>query len=318
LGDACDNCILVDNDDQLNSDNDSHGDLCDNCPDIDNEDQADADSDGAGDVCDICPNHPLDDCCNPVGSNSPPEVTSLSADTVQPSPDEYIYIAEMTDPDCDGSELTLAIENYPSWCTVNADTLRGYVACDYVDTSFSVIASDGDMADTLVVSLAIDHSNQAPQITDTATYVMVKNKTEYAYYPSFNDPDDMSHTINYLAYPSWCLVQNDSIIGTVPDSLSTQALTVVVEDYCKADTLSFDVSTFICGDTNGDGNVNVSDAVWIINYVFIGGDPPDPIEAGDCNCDGNCNVSDAVYVINYVFIGGNAPCDTNGDDIPDC
>jgi hypothetical protein len=75
---------------------------------------------------------------------------------------------------------------------------------------------------------------------------------------------------------------------------------------------------FTCGDANSDGAVNVSDAVHIINYVFIGGDAPDPLESGDTNCDSSVNVSDAVWVINYVFIGGNAPCDTNGDEIPDC
>ena len=29
-----------------------------------------------------------------------------------------------------------------------------------------------------------------------------------------------------------------------------------------------------CGDANADGHVNVSDAVYIINQVFKGGDPP--------------------------------------------
>jgi plastocyanin len=76
--------------------------------------------------------------------------------------------------------------------------------------------------------------------------------------------------------------------------------------------------SYLCGDANSDSNVNVSDAVQIINYVFIGGAAPDPLAAGDANCDGNVNVSDAVWVINYVFIGGNAPCDTDGDDVPDC
>jgi len=82
-------------------------------------------------------------------------------------------------------------------------------------------------------------------------------------------------------------------------------------------------SDYICGDANGDSDVNVSDAVYIINYVFVGGDPPDPLEIADCNCDTDVNVSDAVYIINYVFVGGNEPCDINppspnGDEIPDC
>jgi Family of unknown function (DUF6345)/Dockerin type I domain len=78
------------------------------------------------------------------------------------------------------------------------------------------------------------------------------------------------------------------------------------------------IASYQCGDANSDQIVNVSDAVWIINYVFVGGDPPNPIESGDCNCDDTCNVSDAVWIINYVFVGGNTPCDTNGDTQPDC
>ncbi len=79
-----------------------------------------------------------------------------------------------------------------------------------------------------------------------------------------------------------------------------------------------------CGDANNDGSVNVSDAVFVINYVFIvGSPPPQPIPAcGDANNDASINVSDAVYVINFVFIVGSpspSDCspgswDTNGGD----
>ncbi|NIP41716.1 MAG: hypothetical protein GWO41_12640 [candidate division Zixibacteria bacterium] len=63
-----------------------------------------------------------------------------------------------------------------------------------------------------------------------------------------------------------------------------------------------------CGDANDDASVNVSDAVWIVNYVFIGGSEPLPVLAcGDANTDGSVNVSDAVWVINFVFVGGGPP-----------
>ena len=67
---------------------------------------------------------------------------------------------------------------------------------------------------------------------------------------------------------------------------------------------------YICGDANSDDHVNVSDAVFIINYVFVqGSEPPDPMESADVNCDDKVNVSDAVYIINYVFNqGSSVPC----------
>lgn len=74
----------------------------------------------------------------------------------------------------------------------------------------------------------------------------------------------------------------------------------------------------VCGDVNDDRKINVSDAVYIINYVFAGGDPPVYLRTGDVNCDDSTNVSDAVWIINHVFVGGNAPCDLDGDSEPDC
>jgi hypothetical protein len=65
----------------------------------------------------------------------------------------------------------------------------------------------------------------------------------------------------------------------------------------------------ICGDANSDETVNISDAVYIINYVFVGGGPPVPRACGDANSDGTVNISDAVYIINYVFVGGGPPED---------
>jgi len=69
----------------------------------------------------------------------------------------------------------------------------------------------------------------------------------------------------------------------------------------------FECESFIYGDANGDLEINVADAVYVINYVFKEGPAPEPMEAGDANCDGECNVGDAVYLINYVFNEGPEP-----------
>lgn len=62
----------------------------------------------------------------------------------------------------------------------------------------------------------------------------------------------------------------------------------------------------IRGDANGDGSIDVGDAVHIVNYIFKGGLPPGTYE-GDANGDGTINVGDSVYIINYIFKGGPPP-----------
>ena len=68
-----------------------------------------------------------------------------------------------------------------------------------------------------------------------------------------------------------------------------------------------DLAPYICGDANADESINVGDAVFLINYIFKGGNPPVPRCVGDANDDDAVNVGDAVYLINYIFKGGNPP-----------
>jgi hypothetical protein len=101
-------------------------------------------------------------------------------------------------------------------------------------------------------------------------------------------------------------------VSGVPADTGTITFTARVEDEVGAfgeRQFLIEVGIFyVCGDANGDAAVNVGDAVYIINFVFKGGDAPNPIESGDANCDGQTNVGDAVYLINFVFKGGPNPC----------
>jgi len=72
----------------------------------------------------------------------------------------------------------------------------------------------------------------------------------------------------------------------------------------------FSFTTISRGDANGDESINIADAIFIINYIFTQGPPPDPVIAGDSNCDGWPTIADAVYLVNYIFKSGPPPgCD---------
>jgi len=72
---------------------------------------------------------------------------------------------------------------------------------------------------------------------------------------------------------------------------------------------SYNAPWYMRGDANGDWVVSVTDVVYLINYLFIGGPGPEVWQTGDANCDETINVSDVVYLINYLFINGPPPCD---------
>ncbi len=70
----------------------------------------------------------------------------------------------------------------------------------------------------------------------------------------------------------------------------------------------FSAVAYLCGDADGSGTITISDAVYLINYIFAGGPAPNPLLSGDADCSGSITISDAVYMINYIFGGGPAPC----------
>ena len=67
-------------------------------------------------------------------------------------------------------------------------------------------------------------------------------------------------------------------------------------------------SFYFTGDVTGDSEVDIVDIVFLINYLYVGALPPDPLFLGDVNCDDLVNIEDVVYLINYLFHEGPEPC----------
>ena len=71
------------------------------------------------------------------------------------------------------------------------------------------------------------------------------------------------------------------------------------------------------GDCNGDGDEDLSDAVFHLGFLFTGGDPSDCPEACDVNDDSFEDISDPIYLLAYVFTGGPSPAPPFLDCGPD-
>ena len=69
----------------------------------------------------------------------------------------------------------------------------------------------------------------------------------------------------------------------------------------------FNAPDFIRGDANGVEPVDLSDAVFIPEFLFLGGPVPRVWQAADVNDDERINVSDPVYLLGHLFRGGPAP-----------
>jgi hypothetical protein len=64
---------------------------------------------------------------------------------------------------------------------------------------------------------------------------------------------------------------------------------------------------FIRSDANYDRLVNISDSIFILTYLFLGGADPACLDAVDSNDTGALDLSDAVYLLNHLFLGSPPP-----------
>jgi hypothetical protein len=162
LGDACDNCPEDANLDQADADADTVGDVCDNCSAIANTDQTNSDTDTLGNVCDNCPTvanedqtnndaDTLGDACDNCDVVSNEDQTNSDVDTLGDACDNCPYVdnEDQADEDVDGDgdacDNCLTVAN-PTQANSDADTLGD--ACDNCDAVANEDQTNSD-ADTL-------------------------------------------------------------------------------------------------------------------------------------------------------------------------
>ena len=68
-----------------------------------------------------------------------------------------------------------------------------------------------------------------------------------------------------------------------------------------------DQSIFTRGDPNGDGRMDLSDAVALLLHLFAGWDRIPCRKSADANDDGVLDTADAVSILAHLFAGGAPP-----------
>ncbi|MCK5126177.1 MAG: dockerin type I repeat-containing protein [candidate division Zixibacteria bacterium] len=145
-------------------------------------------------------------------------------------------------------------------------------------------------------------------------YELMRGSEGYSLYNS-SSPDsvavDLSTLITYGVYDISVSDTIDilQVISTGKSGLS-DFLAEMEKTYQWAENHEVYVNPSCCilpGDVNHDGEVNLGDAVYLIDYIFRGGPPPPCMAEADVNIDGAVNIGDVVFLINYIFKGGQPP-----------
>jgi hypothetical protein len=58
------------------------------------------------------------------------------------------------------------------------------------------------------------------------------------------------------------------------------------------------------GDANATASVDISDAIYILNFLFLGGPAPACQAVADANASGELDISDPVALLTSLFVGG--------------
>jgi len=218
-----------------------------------------------------------------AGNQRPMILSPATADATEDV--VFNYLAVAMDPD--GPSPAISFEDYAFWMTPSGDEISGTPLEGYVDTSFTVIASDGDLADTIGVVVTVIPVNDRPTITSPATAVATVD-VMFSYIATADDPDG-TPAISFEDIASWMGISGDEILGVPPSGSPDTSFTVIASDSELADTVEVSVTVveagdcaYVPGDVNGDGSATLLDITPLSNYTVpgLGGDPP----AYYCDC----------------------------------
>ena len=157
---------------------------------------------------------------------------------------------------------------------------------------------------------------------------------DLTFFAMSNSMPPYTNSIDYPQYGEIPLVKLVADVYDIPDTMTdrTANIHVVTEplyNFCFTDPYgncigyvegeldttkvtitdgSLTVLVPICGDIDGsDGNPNVADLTYFVEYLFFEEPPPPVIEMANVDGDDGINVADLIYLVDFLFFSGPAP-----------
>ncbi len=179
----------------------------------------------------------------------------------------------------------------------------------------------------LLIKAIVDVSTVPDTLTERTVNVIVQ--TDFKDHFGLSRPDGTSIPWVYVNQPDTNCFLCTGWIGDVCmswirvtygpcDSISIDTISVAVLDTANVKVYDgsltiLQIPPYTCGNTDGDpqGAIDISDLVYLVEYMFSGGPEPQPFISGDVNCDTAVDIGDLVAMVEYMFSSGGVICPNN-------
>ena len=259
------------------ADNDGVIDVEDNCVNTDNPGQEDGDADGAGDVCDNC-------------------LVDSNEDQADSDGDGLGDVCEQVNDDCEGA--------------IGLDLSEGSV--EISGSTSSNAAADPENGTC--------GSSSAPGVWFTAT----GRGTAMTAALCGSTYDTKISVFEGECGALTCVTNNDDDCGLQSgvawDGADGVTYSILVHGYSdRVGDFTLNVTSATPpsprGDANADGEVNLTDAIFTLQWLFQAGDAPPCLASADANADGFIDISDPTFTLNFLYVGGAGhPADPDSCD----
>jgi hypothetical protein len=112
------------------------------------------------------------------------------------------------------------------------------------------------------------------------------------------EADGTGRTLELTAASEW---RDNSVPGSWRASAAAGGSPGTVEGVEPAE------SRFRRGDTDADGRIDLSDALVVLGYLYLGAGEPACREAGDTDSDGMIELDDPIFLLRHLFLGDQTP-----------